>query len=220
MRNRDSEPFLSIVFVGFRRPPVWAWETWKEVVPPLSRLLEVSGFEGAIRSTQDDGRGTRQVSFGRMDWRSDGDLPCIFGAPSSRGTSRTRRHAVTEVWAPRWTVVAHGDTAPGVFVQVENPHFLTASADTQFNQLIHIAVPVQLARRSEGRVLESLEELGALADARMRVYRVAPWLRNGDCVHDGLQNHFHHVGSWDSPVPDLGKLKTAWRPFSGDLSVA
>lgn len=212
--SRD-EPFYSVVFAGMRRPPVWTWPTFSAVVDALTRLTELPGTPVAVRSVQSDESGEKQARFGRLSWSPESHRRWVQGAPDTDRIPETREFCFTEIWAPGWSHCEKEDGAPYVFIALDNPFVAGHPRDGQFNQLVHVALPVALAEHHASSVLSALTDIGAGIDSVLSVYRITPWWHQLESVQDALTNHFHYVGLDEDSIPDLKQLRVAWLPFTG-----
>ena len=210
--------FLSLVLVGHRDPPLWHWDTWQRCVGALDQLVRTTGADAAVRSLQVR-RGERKwFPFGRLGWKPEHHERWLHGAPRAGADAAERRFRATEIWAPRWTHCEKTHRAPWLFVEIENPHsMLTTPLPGQYNTLVHVAVADVVLRKSMAEFETAIAELAQNLSSTLVVQRAAPWLHNGDCLRDGLNNHFSCRGSAQDLVLDLDRLtrQTPWIPWEG-----
>ena len=214
---RKDDSFVSVVVVGLRRPPVWQWPAWRDGAAALEPLVDLVEVPTAIRSQQLVGGTRKAVPLGRMAWGPPEAQRWVQGSPGAAAESLAWEHLATEVWAPRWTECDRQAMAPILFVEIANPHMLGEAQAGQYNQLLHVGLPQDLVRAHQPVVEAALRALASAVDAGQVVFRETPWWRHGDCLQDGLRNHFSYVGPRHHPVPQLSAMRTRWTVFDGML---
>lgn len=212
--SRD-EPVYSIVLAGRRRPPIWHTSTFLQAEPALSSLLGLASTKVAVRSVQAQANGA-SASLGRLTWSPHTHSRWLHES-TDEGVPDSRTFCLTELWAPGWSQCEREIGAPFAFVAITNPFLSSPPHEAQFNQLVHVALPVALVLHHSASVHAALMDLAAAIDCAFSVYRVAPWWQNEQSVQDEITNRIAYVGMQHDIVPNLMRLRGSWQPFTGEL---
>jgi hypothetical protein len=207
------------VYVSIGDPatqPLWRWDKWQLLMPPLDDLLHVARGPASTRSTQFLPNRGGTVKFGRIGWKESDQQKWTHGSQRTLESSLSWRFLDTELWAPAWTQCERDRSAPDIFLAIASQSAFGAAP--AFEPVIVLAVFSELSCRENVLVAHVIKRLRELVNPKFAHLR-RPWGRStlsGVGFSDSIQEL--HVTGLFKPGPrqerpvDLDLFAEAWEP--------
>jgi hypothetical protein len=218
--EKVTNSYISIVIVGKSEANLaWPWRTWSVIIPWLDPILSATREGVGVRSVQGVRVTHKDVRFGQLGWDTKSHKKWSHLSEVNKEESGNWVFCFTEIWAPRWTVCARERRDPLVFMNVTNPFLLAPAKPGQFNQFFQLSTTSTFFNQQRVIIDSALQNISALLESALIIFRVSPWNQNFDSVQSALNNHLEYLGMPDDLVPDLSKTTGKWSDYHPNCDI-
>ena len=185
--------------------PLWAWENWSKIMPPLSAVISEIDTEAVIRPRQSGDR-NNWLSFGRLPWNERSNRIWTTKYLADPTLAGRVVFVATEIWAPSRATSFEKRRGPELFCLLDR----NAAAETQGFVL---AIRTDLLRRVDiaaDETIFAVREFFAASDCIVFDRRWGElgrfgstvtvsgldWTGSSDVLHWAREHRKHHVRSF------------------------
>jgi coproporphyrinogen III oxidase-like Fe-S oxidoreductase len=136
---------------------LYHWANWKNLLPEINKLLELTTENAFIRSFQAFENENKWLGFGRMSWSTENNKKWTTKYRTSEYQDNVLMFLGTEIWAPDWNHCYNKGESPAVYIKVYHNFKMET-----IKEGIIIAIPKSLVKKNETQIKSSLESLNRI----------------------------------------------------------
>ena len=109
---------ISVVVEPVVSRPLWNWENWSKIIPPLTAVIKGLGAEAVIRPRQ-AGDHDNWLRFGRLPWNENSNRTWTTKYLTDPKLAGKVQFFATEIWAPSRAISFESRRGPELFCMLD-----------------------------------------------------------------------------------------------------
>ncbi len=182
----NSKYQLSVINTSIEEQ-LYLWDNWKQILPLLDILINISGNKAYIRSCQSYENSNINLAFGRMVWNISNNEKWTQKYRENQSINKKVMFFNTQIWSPDWNECSKSNITPDIFI------CLYHHKDTPITKEgLVIAIPITIYNQNIILIESILQKLQKNIPKSVLSQTTRLWKPS-----NGYPNHIEDINSWE-----------------------